>query len=57
MKVNITAAMAAVAGLALIALTIKLAHNGAAMAALLSGIFGVGLFGLGVGNISNDNIR
>jgi hypothetical protein len=57
MSINLTAVMGTIAGFALLVFTIKLAHDGCPVGAVLSGIVGVGFFGLGVGNIGNDNIR
>jgi hypothetical protein len=54
--VNVTAFMGTIIGLALLALTAKLAHDGPSIGALLSGIAGVVLFGVGVANLKNDNI-
>jgi hypothetical protein len=48
--------MGTIIGLALLALTAKLAHDGPSIGALLSGIAGVVLFGVGVANLKNDNI-
>jgi hypothetical protein len=49
--------MGTIVGLMLLALTVKLAHDGVWLGAVLSGIAGVGLFGIGIGNIYNRNIR
>jgi hypothetical protein len=57
MSINPTAVMGTIVGLMLLALTVKLAHDGVWLGAVLSGIAGVGLFGIGVGNIYNHNIR